>query len=122
RSKRDWSSDVCSSDLYGLLRMSGKWLCLSGLCGARSARPPEDDLGGVDDVTVVIAGSQARGMAHSAGDVVDLTAGSAHDVVVVVVSEQLEAAGRAVRLDPSEDTSIGERVQDVVDRLDRHGP
>src|SRR5699024_10406808 len=100
---------------YGLLRVSGSGLCLSGLCGARRARTPEDDLSGVDDVPVVIAGGQARGIAHSAGDVVDLAAGSAHQVVVVVVTEQLEAAGRAFWLDPAKDVSLGERVQDVVD-------
>src|SRR5699024_11446283 len=57
-----------------------------------------------------------------AGAVVDLAAGSAHQVVVIVVTEQLEAAGRAFWLDPTKDMSIGERVQDVVDRLDRRGP
>jgi hypothetical protein len=87
-------------------------------CGlAFRARSPVDDLGFVHDEAKVILRSQAGPAPNGAVDVDGPTAPAAHEVVVVVVDSVFVASGRAGRLDPADQASIGEGGEAVVDRL-----
>src|SRR6478609_12114481 len=88
-----------------------------GAGGARGAQAPVGDLGLVDDEAVGVGGVEARAHADGAVDVGDDAARAADHVVVVVADAQLVARDRAGRLDPPDQPGVGERPEDVVDRL-----
>ena len=65
-------------------------------------------------------GRQAGCVADGAVDVGDGAAGPADDVVVVVAHPRLVARHGAGRLDAPHQARVGQRAQDVVDRLVGH--
>src|SRR6476659_7691897 len=121
-------------------RASGVVLnALSSWCAARSgvgrrsgarrtrgtcvAEPPEGHLGLLDDEArcagVEVGGVEAGGGPGRAVDVHDGAAPAADEVVVVVAHAELVAGRGPGRLDAPDDATVGEGVQDVVDRLGR---
>ena len=82
---------------------------------------PEGDLGLVDDEAGGRGRDQARRRAHGAVDVDHAAARAAHEVVVVVANPPLEQGRLAGGLDPTGQPGGDEHLQDVVDRLQRHG-
>src|SRR4051794_7479694 len=101
----------------------GVLVSLSCTAGGEQRRPaggavaPVDDLGLVDDEPVVVGHVQARSGADRAVDVDGATAAAADEVVVVVVDPVLVAGRRPGRLDPADESLVGQRAQRVVDRL-----
>jgi hypothetical protein len=68
---------------------------------------------------VVVLHVEARGRAHGAGDVGHRPAATAYEVVVVVTAEELVARDRPRRLDPTDESRVGEGAEAVVDGLVR---
>src|SRR3954447_19531086 len=86
-------SDTSLPLLSGWVVLDG---CRGGAAGrAGGAHAPEDDLGLVDDVAVVVGGGQARDVPDRAVDVGDLAARAADEVVVVVADPCLVPRHRA---------------------------
>src|SRR5690349_8488705 len=99
-----------------LLARCSFWLVIAHALGAAA---PEDDLGFVDLEARVVRRGQARRIAHRAVDV-DHPAAASADEVVMIVADPVVVAGRGTgRLDPSEETLVGQRRESVVHRLAR---
>jgi hypothetical protein len=84
---------------------------------ATGAQAPVDDLCLVHDETVVVGRDQARGVADCAVDVLDGSAGPAHEVVMVVADPCLVPGEAATGLDAAKDAQVGQQVQGVVHGL-----
>lgn len=82
---------------------------------------PEDDLGFVDLIAVVVAGVKARALAADTVDVLGPAAIAADQVVMVVAGAGFVAGGVPGRFDSAKKPSLGESMEHVVDRLLGHG-
>lgn len=96
----------------------GGWRDRSGRCGGTGrAVAPVHDFGLVDGEAVVVDGVEAGAAPGCAVDVVDVAAGPADEVVVVVPGARFIARGVARRFDAAQQTCVGEGPEDVVDGL-----
>src|SRR5438270_6436532 len=86
---------------------------------AVGASAPIDALGFVDLVARVLGGCQARRLAHGAVDIHHPAAGSADEMVVVVVDSVFVPSRRSGRLDAPDDALVSEGPKRVVHRLKR---
>jgi hypothetical protein len=88
---------------------------------AGRAESPEGDLRLIDRETVVRSRIDARGTTDGTVHIDNHAAAAADDVVMVVTGADLEFRGTARRLDPSGEADPGQRTQNVIDGLSRHG-
>jgi hypothetical protein len=84
------------------------------------AETPEGDIRLVHQVSGVTGGFEARCLADHAVDVGEAAAVSADEMVMVVADPALEASRASRGFDPSYEPRRGERVQRLVDGLERH--
>jgi type IV secretory pathway protease TraF len=87
----------------------------SGLTGGASA--PVDDLSLVNEETMVVVGSEARGRADGAIDVVHQIAPSANEMVMVVSNPVLVAGNRSCGLYATHEVLLDEDPKCVVHGL-----
>ena len=87
----------------------------SGLTGGAPA--PVDDLGLINEETMVVVGGEARGRADGAIDVVHQIAPSANKMVMVVSNPVLEASDRSCGLYPTHEALLDKDPKCVVHGL-----
>ncbi len=103
--------------------LSYRW-CFSvvgnGVLGrAGRASTPVDDLGFVDDESLIVCCGQAGGVADGAIDIGEVAAGAADHMVMVVAGTCFVSGGRAGGLYPAKKSVLGENRERVIDRLTR---
>jgi hypothetical protein len=96
----------------------GKILLMS-LTAVR-AETPEGDVRLVHQISGVIGGLEARSLPDCAVDIGEAAALSANEVMVIVSDPALEASRASRRFDPPYETRRGERVECLIDGLERH--
>jgi hypothetical protein len=84
------------------------------------AQTPESDVRLVHQISGVVGGCEARCLSDRAVDVGDAAALSANEVMVVVSDPAFVACRAPRRFDSPYESCCGERVQCLVDGLERH--